>query len=145
MSMTANTHIRATGLFSDSGDIELRGDSAALLRIAELFAGKMGPHVRVSLRPPQAPPVPYDGFLLFLSIEIQSSVGVLVKISREGDTLRVVGSGDMMSILADNVRFLVDDAKRSDAKEKHLHVEYHPDHYYLANSSQPLVLVVAQE
>lgn len=135
--------ITVTGVFSYAGDVELRGDSVAMLRIAELLRGKAGKRTKIGLHYSDSEPTPYDGFLKFLDIEIRAEASRVIAV-REGDTLHIVGSDGMIKILAENIEMLVDDVRRSGISEKHLHVEYHPDHYYLDSSSVPLILTVIQ-
>lgn len=137
--------ITATAVFSLAGGIELRGNSAAMRAIAELLRGGAGKRSRVSLLHVASEPAPYDGFLEFLDVEMLSDGRrVEVEVARKGNTLHIEGSKELMKILAENIELLVDDVGRSDISEKHLHIEYHPDHYYLAESSEPLILVVTQ-
>ncbi len=135
--------VAATGAFSRAGEVELRGDVVAMGRIAELLRGRAEEQVRVDLQCADSEATPYDGFLKFLDIEIRNEEP-RIKVVIERDALRVVGSSDMMKILAENIEMLIDDVKRSGVGEKHLHIEYHPDHYYLDSSSAPLVLTVEQ-
>lgn len=133
-----------TALFSNSGDLELRGDLDAMRRIAELMAGAAGSRARAALGRPKHGPKPYDGFLASLEIEILKKNGSGVQIARRGDALVISGIANMMEILADNVRLLAEQLEQSGEEEGHVHIEYHPDHYFLAESSEPLVLVATK-
>lgn len=133
-----------TGAFSNSGDLELRGDTNALRKIAQLMSGPAGSRTRVQLGKPAQEPKPYDGFLAWLDIRILKENGSGIHVSRSGDALVISGIANMMGILADNVRLLSERLEQSGETEEHIHLEYHPDHYYLAESSEPLVVVATK-
>jgi hypothetical protein len=133
-----------TGAFSNSGDLELRGDPGGLRKIAQLMTGSVASRTRVQLGKPLTEPKPYDGYLASLDIEILKENGRGIQITRKGDVLAISGIANMMGILADNFRLLSERLEQSGETEEHIHLEYHPDHYYLAESSEPVVIVATK-
>jgi hypothetical protein len=133
-----------TGAFSNSGDLELRGDTGGLRKIAQLMGGPAGSRKRVQLSKRAREPKPYEGYLASLEIEILEENGRGIQIARKGDVLVISGIANIMGILADNFRLLSERLEQSGEAEEHMHVEYHPDHYYLAKSSEPLVVVATK-
>jgi hypothetical protein len=61
-----------------------------------------------------------------------------ILIERTANACRVSGSAQALLLLADNI-----DALAADEIGTHLHLEYHPDHYYLDETAEPIVLRIA--
>jgi len=76
---------------------------------------------------------PYDVFIKRMVVRQAPSK---VRITREDDVVVVTGRREELNVLADNIDSLVHGAERGD----HLHIEYFPDHFYLDQGSEPLVV-----
>ncbi len=79
-------------------------------------------------------PAPYDRLLGPIVIENKLGESVRFSVTQNG-ALLIVGDQSKLSILADNV-FSISEA---DDSEGHWHVEYFPDHFFLAPDSFPVV------
>jgi hypothetical protein len=118
-----------------TGEMELRGSSSQFKEFAARL--RSGGEISVSLDQVPAPS-PYDRSLS--RVVIRSGSGkVVVSLMDDGQSLLVCGGGEFMAVLADNVDGFAEDGLRGE----HAHIEYFPDHYYLAEEAEPLVLALA--
>jgi hypothetical protein len=82
---------------------------------------------------------PFEGFLG--RIVVRSGEPGKVRLAPDSPAGALIISGDRsrLNILADNVEAL---SRTSSSAGDHLHVEYFPDHFYLAENSAPVVFRV---
>ncbi len=78
--------------------------------------------------------VPYEQLLKAIVVENLPSRGVTFTVTND-DQLSITGDKTKMAILADNVQSIAE----TDDVEGHWHVEYFPDHFFLAPESFPVV------
>ena len=66
-----------------------------------------------------------------------------VAISRSDTKLSISGSKEKLLVLAQNVSWLADHEKPGTSSKirDHIHVEYHPGHFFLAAESLPLTVI----
>jgi hypothetical protein len=115
-----------------TGEMELRGSRAQLEALAvRLRGGGSGsvPLERV------ADPSPYDRSLSRVVIH-EGTGRVDVSLMSDGQSLLIRGGGEFLEVLAANIEVFAQQAGRGE----HLPVEYFPDHYYLAEEAQSLVV-----
>jgi hypothetical protein len=118
-----------------TGEMELRGSSSQFKEFAARL--RSGGEISVSLDDVPAPS-PYDRSLS--GVVIRSGSGkVAVSLMGNGQSLLVCGGDEFMAVLADNVEGFAEDGVRGE----HAHIEYFPDHYYLAEGAEPFVLALA--
>ena len=79
-------------------------------------------------------PVPYEQLLKAIVVESLPTRGVTFTVTND-DQLSIAGDKTKMAILADNVQSIAE----ADDVEGHWHVEYFPDHFFLAPESFPVV------
>lgn len=79
-------------------------------------------------------PVPYEQLLKAVVVESLPAHGVTFSVTND-DQLSITGDKSKMAVLADNVQSI---AEAADV-EGHWHVEYFPDHFFLAPESFPVV------
>ena len=82
-------------------------------------------------------PLPYDRSLSRVIIS-GGSGKVEVALINEGQSLLVRGAGEFMAVLASNIEGFAEHGVRGE----HAHIDYFPDHYYLAKDAEPLVLAL---
>jgi hypothetical protein len=117
-----------------TGEMELRGSSVQF----QEFAARLrdGGEGSVSLNEVGAPS-PYDRSLS--RVVISGGPGkIMVALEDDGQSLLICGAGEFMAILAANIEGFAEDGTRGE----HAHIEYFPDHYYLAKDAEPLVLAL---
>jgi hypothetical protein len=73
---------------------------------------------------------------LLAGLTVTASEHSLVQIGIEDDMVRVVGGQTGLETLAENIRIFAGDAGSPD---DHLHIDYYPGHFFLAEDSEPLV------
>jgi hypothetical protein len=81
---------------------------------------------------------PYVGALC--QIVVQREPGTKVRLTRLGEVLYLSGDVHYLEILADALEF-PDDTPPTPLGNYHVHIEYFPDHFYLAPDSEPVVVV----
>jgi hypothetical protein len=146
--MNPSSEIRSKGLaviasYASSGQIEVTGSARALLEFAEALVTPEPLTERTLTVPSVRTPSPYDGFLQKTRVERNEDK---VLITKEEDMLKISGSPQNLRYLAENIRWFAsteNDPELSNSSRSHLHVEYHPDHFYLAPASD--ALIVARE
>ncbi|GAA2561338.1 hypothetical protein GCM10010435_36290 [Winogradskya consettensis] len=117
-------------LRSDSTDeMDLSGPSVDMYALVELLRAGAG---EMSLAPDPEPRF-YDRALARMIIN-RAAGRVLLTV--EGDTLHIAGEERFLAVLADNLEAV---AEAGDTTS-HLHVDYYPGHYYLAEDSAALVV-----
>jgi hypothetical protein len=83
-------------------------------------------------------PAQYDGFVGQIRVILGDN---RVRISLEGAVLSIEGRQAYLSLLAENIASLAAD---NAPLGSHLHIEYHPNHYYLEEGSVPLVVELTE-
>ncbi len=121
------------GRFGGSG-IDIEGTATSLLEFSQRVL-QIRRHEVFELSIPSIPPLPYAGYLRFLRFDLDEGN---VRIRREGDSMLVGGSVEKIGILARNIASLA--LQETDGIATHSHIEYHPDHFYLVEGSEPVVL-----
>lgn len=126
----------------DKFGLDLEGSSESLRELAtKLVSHDIEKHKTFPLTVPSAAPSPYLGYAKSLKVELdQGSVCV----SRDGDQITITGSADKLAILAGNIEAFANEERgaRLRSYKGHLHIEYHPGHFYLRQGSIPLVVAM---
>jgi hypothetical protein len=127
------------GRYTNNGNLEIAGGSAALIQLAELLI--LDVHIQdIWIHIPQdKPSTPYDGFLK--QIKILSTDSYIV-IRREENVLYISGSKNNLALLSEDIKMLAHQIDQYSTIPNHSHIEYHPDHSYLDPSSLPMVISV---
>ncbi|MFC8719826.1 hypothetical protein [Kitasatospora sp. NPDC057198] len=103
------------------GEVLLAGSAEELRRLAGLVGAGAGL-------------LPAHGSLL--GVEVRASEGGVLAAVDEGRSLLAIGGGDAgRAVFAEELREI---AALEDGG--HFHIEHHPDHFYLAEGSLPLVV-----
>ena len=120
-----------------TASLNLCGDVNGLKRLADTLVdiGKL-PAVIVLNR--ERNPSPYDGLLKEISIALKPNT--LVYVGQEEERMVISGSQEYLSLLADDIRFLMENSTSSNSEFYHIHIEYYPEHFYLEQESIPLVV-----
>jgi hypothetical protein len=74
-------------------------------------------------------------------IEFRQSSGKVKPYATKSDDLEVQGGLEALALLADNIESFTLDADQDD----HLHVDYFPEHNYLAEGSESLVVGIEDD
>lgn len=132
-------HSQITGLYTEVGDIELRGNRAALRHLAEFISEDASSSILILSIPRNEHIFPYGNVLTAIYITHNNKP---VSISRSGSELRIAGSKEKLKVLSENIIWLSNNSELGGDSEDHLHIEYLPEHYYLAESSLPIVVTL---
>ena len=82
----------------------------------------------------------YRGFADLTRVHVSES-GNRAKVSREGESVVIVGSKENLAILAQNVISVADPTVTKGPKgHKHAHIGFFPGHYDLREESEPLLV-----
>lgn len=128
--------LEVVGVYSNEGEVELRGTIQGLQQLAELIAFAPAPVSRAFALPGTSA-FPYDGFLARVSIE-EADRGAM-KIWQDHDSLHISGSPESRKLLSANLNWLT--SQTSDVSS-HLHLEPYEGHVFLDFSSQPVVVIL---
>jgi hypothetical protein len=130
------------GRHSPDYEVEVKGTAAALRQLAALVAlAPQSEEWRLS-HDPKMNPAPYESWLESLTI---TRISGLVEIAVRGTQLTISGGNESLDLLAKNIRALADSGGgKPDHPPRHLHLEHHPGHLYLAPESRPLVVILVQ-
>ncbi|MFE1874713.1 hypothetical protein ACFW9N_28165 [Streptomyces sp. NPDC059496] len=117
--------------FPDEDGVDVSGGAADLVALAlALVAGKGGMETTVSAEP---------GFggteLASVEVVSTSGPGVRIRVDSEQSVLLIEGDQPGLTVLGDELRSI---AEMDDGG--HQHIEYFPDHYYLAAGSLAMVV-----
>ncbi len=118
------------GRYSKSDELAIEATSSALGLLARAL--RNAPSSVELVIPPEQDAGPYDGFLV--EVVVEPTTGKL-RIARRGGTLLISGGDESRAVLAKNIESLAEGTLGD-----HIHVEYHPDHYYLDPSTASLVV-----
>jgi len=143
--MTPGPTLKVVGRYEVSGGVELEGTLDEVSRLAVAIRGDR--HGNYTLEHAAVSAAPYDGLLRELVVEPADGQ---IMVTRIGDSLRIEGSREKLHVLAENVEALVNSCRgdaetETSASSRHMHFEYYPDHVYLRQGSQPLVVSVKLE
>jgi hypothetical protein len=112
--------------------IDLAGDAIALSELAQAIhsakdAVEMPLHVPVGTSPH-----PYTRFAIGLEIIVTEGD---VRISEDQGRITIAGSKKKLDVLADNF-----ESAAVSAQGTHMHIEFHPSHFFLEKDSIPLIV-----
>ncbi|WP_419704192.1 Imm32 family immunity protein [Promicromonospora sp. NFX87] len=121
-------------LHSDSTrELELSGTRSELLALGRKLRSGRGEILLAKV----PNPFPYTRSLSRIEFQ-QASGKIRVSSSGDGETLEVTGRLESFSLLAENIEGFASEADQGD----HLHVDYFPEHDYLAEGSGSLVVAI---
>ncbi|MEU4384424.1 hypothetical protein [Promicromonospora sp. NPDC023805] len=121
-------------LHSDStGEFELSGTCSELLALGRKLGSGRGEILLAKV----SDPFPYARYLSRIEFQ-QASGKIRMSSSKDGETLEVAGRLESLSLLAENIEGFASEADQGD----HLHVDYFPEHDYLAEGSGSLVVAI---
>lgn len=78
----------------------------------------------------------FDGFLTMIHVVFVEGA---VRFERQGTMLIITGSLEGLCILKETIIWLSEQSSTFDSVPPHLHIEYFPEHFYLASSSTPII------
>lgn len=113
-----------------TGEVEVSGTRAGLLALAGVLRG--GGDLALA---PVADPAPYDRAPARLRVRLREAGRV--RVSVDDTILLIEGGPGSIAVLAENVEGF---AAEADDPRHHLHIDYFPGHFYLAEGSAPLVV-----
>ncbi|KAB1987461.1 Imm32 family immunity protein [Streptomyces triticiradicis] len=124
----SNLRIRYSG---ESSEVEISGSVNDLEELANVFT-----RGGILILPPHGDdPFPYSDYLSGLRVQQVQRDRVTISVDEQQRLLDFTGSRESVAVLAGNLR----DLCREGGPGEHLHVEYFPDHFYLAESPVSLV------
>ncbi len=141
--MLIGRYANLCGDYSHLSDLAVDGDLEDLLELAALLENNSG-ILKVSFYFEGVDPSPYDGVLKKLRAEITDDDKLLVKCTET--TLEIRGTKEHMRKLAHNVHVPARETLEMDLpkggipRHSHIHVEWYPNHFYLDENSDPLVV-----
>ncbi|GHJ47656.1 hypothetical protein Cs7R123_49980 [Catellatospora sp. TT07R-123] len=112
--------------------MELSGSCAELRELAGLLRAGAGAYALDAA----ADPAPYGRALGSVRVERTSGL-VELALDADGQTLRIRGAAESLAILAGNFEAVATEPD----PHYHVHIEYFPDHMYLAETSDALILI----
>jgi len=134
--MSLQRNLKMIGCFTSNGEVELAADLATLRELLERLSDKALP-LSFELYIPATAPAPYDDFLEGLTFRAGDG---LLNTEIIGKVLFISGSDENIQALSDDLRWLIEEIESNANLERHLHVEYFPDHPYLSPSPVSLVI-----
>ncbi len=130
------TTIDLTCRYSSDHGFSIEGTSDALSRFAAAFR-ELGDVTEHELSGNGE----LDGYDETITrVSIRRDDDRLVSVLHAPSSLLVSGGDRLIGILAANIDGLV-----TDSESNHLHIDYHPDHYYLTEGSEPIVITRVDE
>ena len=118
---------------SRTREVELTGSAGSFVEAADLVTGAGGRVVAES-----TDPAPYETCLEALEVQVIEGKVVIDVVCQE---LVVRGGAEHLAVLGEVLRDLADEPDLG----YHVHIDYFPDHYYLAEESWPLVAQVTSD
>ena len=115
-------------------ELELRGTAAELTHLAGLLISGSG---SVDLDRVDDPS-PYSRSLSRVDV-VHAAGPMVVTCAAGSDVLDIRGDVSQLNLLAANIQGFADEGDSTN----HLHIDYFPDHDYLGESSEPLVVGLA--
>jgi hypothetical protein len=123
-------------LDSHGAEANVDGTSVDFLGLAALLLQGKG-EIKTDT---EGSPAPYDKFLKSIIIKTAPGQRVTFSATEDGDLL-VAGESAGLEILAGNLKWFAEGEGR---KGDHIHEEYYPDHFYLAQDSIPIVFMLKE-
>ncbi|MDX6253103.1 MAG: hypothetical protein QOF10_6463 [Kribbellaceae bacterium] len=120
-----------------SNEVDVKATRQAFVEVANLLEAGGGQVLADGL----ADPLPYEVCLPLLVVRRLSGGGVVIRVSEGMGELIIEGGEDGLRVLAGNLRGL----ETEGADDEHLHTEYFPGHFYLAESSTPAVVALREK
>lgn len=115
--------------------IELSGNPADLSRLASLLI-EATEGLTIMLAEVNSEMIkPYEGMTSHIIIHIEQ--GAKLRIARTGNVMQLYGDASNLRMLAQNLEF-PDNEPLSPLY--HIHIEFYPDHFFLAANSEPLII-----
>jgi hypothetical protein len=129
------------GRYGSSG-IDLEGAAEDLRHLSRTIQEFVGSET-FFLVVPSVPSSPYEGYLKSLRLEQHPGK---VCISRDAGAIVISGPPDKLLVLARNIEEAAEgqDPPNSGKLRYHSHIEYYPEHFYLSEESEPLVVTKAK-
>ncbi|MFG2594561.1 hypothetical protein [Streptomyces sp. NPDC048462] len=116
-----------------TGEMELSGPRSDLVALARELRSGQG-EIRLEM---VSNPSPYSRSLLRIKYR-QASGKIKISSSGDSESLEIQGGLEPISLLAENIESFALEADQDD----HLHVDYFPEHDYLASGSESLVVAI---
>ncbi|WP_133898433.1 hypothetical protein [Streptomyces sp. KS 21] len=116
-----------------TGEMELSGPRSDLMALARELRSGQG-EIRLEK---VSDPSPYSRSLLRITYR-QASGKITISSSGDSESLEIQGGLELLSLLAENIESFALEADQDD----HLHVDYFPEHDYLASGSGSLVVAI---
>ncbi|WUV17759.1 hypothetical protein OG352_24475 [Streptomyces sp. NBC_01485] len=116
-----------------TGELELSGTHSELLALGRELRSGQG---EISLER-VSDPFPYSRSLSWMTFQLVSGK-ILISSSGDSESLDIRGGPEALALLADNIEGFASDADGDD----HLHVDYFPEHDYLAEGSGSVVVAI---
>lgn len=116
------------------GEMEMRGDRAQFHGLAARLREGADSSV---LLDPVPDPSPYDRSLSRVVVR-GGSGKVTVALTDDGQSLLIHGGSESMNVLAANIEGLAQEGSPGEDA----HIEYFPEHYYLSEEAEPLILTL---
>ena len=119
------------------GEIEIEADQTGVCIFSKFLTEGQG-SIETSIPPLSA--APYDGYLDRIHIETDEG---LVLISRQDRMVKIQGSSESLSVLAQSLDSLMKGSLDGSPGPVpyHVHIEHYPGHPYIDGDSIPLILV----
>lgn len=125
--------VRVRWRYAAISGFEVSGDRTALHNLAQVLRRDESPDTAEVWLETGFEAAPYDEFMSRLIVRHDSG---RVRVMKESDKVLIKGSPHHLRLFAENIEALADDAE----VDQHLHIEYYPNHFYLDQSSEPLVV-----
>jgi len=124
-------------LYDDLG-VEIEGSESALRELSERLL-KCDDATQIVLADPTELEARGLGSAKLIKLSIRPGPVTIDRLNRD---LSISGSKEKLAILAQNISWLADNVKSSKPSKirDHIHVEYSPDHFFLAQGSLPLIV-----
>ena len=127
------------GCYSSKGEIEIFGDRQGLMEFSIELTNINESDLIFELFCPDGSASPYDGYLKSIKVVPNHNEKLLIQMRNE--VLNISGPKHSIAIFSENIEPLAD--QLTDIKTNkipfHLHIEYHPAHYYLDEKSDAII------
>lgn len=134
--MANSKELNAIARFTSDGDVEICARRESLEDLSAILASNAIP-LTLELQTSFDDPKPYQGYVTKILIEVGKG---LVSIELKESHLVIAGAHEHLEVLSEDIDYLTNLGIQETGIEEHLHVEYYPDHPYLAPSSAALVV-----
>jgi hypothetical protein len=122
---------------SEYGEVKVVGTRNGIKALADLLMKGSG---NLATDASGVDPSPYQMYLK--SILVRRVLGCQVNLSVDSDrgVLGIAGGQDALGVMADDVR----DFGENGQPDRHMHVDYYPEHFYLEPSEASLVIYLSE-